>query len=65
MKALIGGKVRFMITGGAPISGEVLEFLKVVFSCAIIEGYGLTETAGGFTLTDKTDPQCGHVGSIS
>lgn len=52
MKKLIGGRVRKMITGGAPISAEVLEFLKVCFACPIFEGYGLTETSAASTLTN-------------
>jgi len=34
-KAILGGKVRLMITGSAPIAGDVLDFLKVCF-CAPI-----------------------------
>lgn len=39
-KAILGGNVRIMATGSAPISVEVLNFLKVCFCCPIIEGYG-------------------------
>jgi long-chain acyl-CoA synthetase len=35
MKAIMGGKVRIMVTGSAPISGEVLDFLKICFCCPI------------------------------
>lgn len=62
VSALIGGNVRYMITGGAPIAGEVLEFLKVVFSAPICEGYGQTETAAASTLSKAKDPMCGTVG---
>ena len=30
--------VRFMISGSAPISGEVIDFLRVVFGCQVVEG---------------------------
>jgi len=40
MKKALGGKVRLIITGSAPISPKVLESLKAMFSCPIIEGYG-------------------------
>ena len=62
MKYILGGKVRVMITGSAPISSDVLDFLKVCFSCPIIEGYGLTETCGSSTMTYMNDPHSGHVG---
>lgn len=35
VRALLGGRVRMMITGSAPIAGDVLDFLKVCFSCPI------------------------------
>lgn len=51
-----------MVTASAPIDKNVLEFLKCCFSCPILEGYGLTETTGGSSLTWKDDTTVGHVG---
>ena len=62
MKAILGGKVRIMVTGSAPISGDVLDFLKICFSAPIFEGYGMTETSASGTLTYGDDPISGHVG---
>jgi long-chain acyl-CoA synthetase len=39
-KAILGGNVRFMLTGSAPISVDVINFLKVCFCCPLLEGYG-------------------------
>jgi long-chain acyl-CoA synthetase len=36
--AVLGGRCRLMITGSAPISGDVLTFLRICFSCEIMEG---------------------------
>jgi long-chain acyl-CoA synthetase len=33
VRGQLGGNVRLMITGSAPISGDVLDFLKVTFGC--------------------------------
>jgi long-chain acyl-CoA synthetase len=51
-----------MIVGSAPIAGEVLNTLKVIFGCPILEGYGQTETSAPATVTRKDDPSAGHVG---
>lgn len=62
MKNMIGGNVRIMVTGSAPISGDVLKFLKVCFCAPICEGYGQTENSAAATLTKIDDPMVGHVG---
>lgn len=61
-RAALGGEVRYMITGSAPIDKQVLDFFKCCFSCPLIEGYGLTETSGGSSITWESDPTGGHVG---
>ena len=62
MKAMLGGNIKIMITGSAPISGEVIEFLKICFCAPITEGYGMTETMAGSCLTFHDDPDIGVVG---
>lgn len=62
MRVLLGGKVRVMVTGSAPIAGDVLDFLKICFSAPICEGYGMTETSAGSVITFPDDPQTGIVG---
>jgi len=62
MRALLGGQVRFMVTGSAPIEKQVIDFLKIVFSCPIVEGYGLTESSAGSCVADVDDNLTGHVG---
>lgn len=62
MKALLGGNVRIMITGSAPIATDVLDFLKIAFCAPILEGYGMTESSGGSCSTYAEDPESGHVG---
>lgn len=59
----LGGRVRVMLTGSAPISKEVLNFLKVCFCVQIHEGYGQTESAAPASITWTKDPTCGHVGA--
>jgi len=61
-KNALGGRVRLMLTGSAPIDAQVLAFLKICFCCPIIEGYGQTENCAAATLTYGNDNTSGHVG---
>jgi len=62
VKAMLGGRVKLMLTGSAPIDGKVLNFLKGCFCCPIVEGYGMTESCAGSFATYPMDPEIGHVG---
>lgn len=64
-REILGGRVRIMVTGSAPISAETMRFLKIAFSCEIYECYGQTETTGGSFATDPYDKNIGHVGGVT
>jgi long-chain acyl-CoA synthetase len=40
VRAVLGGRVEFMVSGSAPIRPNVLKLLRVAFSADIREGYG-------------------------
>uniref|UniRef100_A0A8C2ZGK4 Long-chain-fatty-acid--CoA ligase n=1 Tax=Cyclopterus lumpus TaxID=8103 RepID=A0A8C2ZGK4_CYCLU len=58
----LGGRVRVMVTGAAPISPAVLNFLRASLGCQIYEAYGQTECTAGCTFTMPGDATSGHVG---
>lgn len=59
--AKLGGRLRLIVTGGAPCDPDVLvHFAKLGFP--ILEGYGLTETAPVLTLNPPDAPRPGTVG---
>uniref|UniRef100_A0A8C4NNQ9 Long-chain-fatty-acid--CoA ligase n=1 Tax=Dicentrarchus labrax TaxID=13489 RepID=A0A8C4NNQ9_DICLA len=55
-------RVRVMVTGAAPISPSVLNFLRASLGCQIFEAYGQTECTAGCTFTTPGDATSGHVG---
>lgn len=44
IRARFGGRVRFMISGAAPVSPGVAPWLEAVLNVEFYQGYGLTET---------------------
>mmetsp|Transcript_23513 Transcript_23513/g.42406 ORF Transcript_23513/g.42406 Transcript_23513/m.42406 type:complete len:748 (-) Transcript_23513:120-2363(-) len=62
-KKMLGGRMKFTLSGGGAISGEVQEWVKVAFGCPLVQGYGLTETCGGSTIQHPFDNAVGIAGS--
>ena len=61
VRELLGGEVRFLISGGAPLKEETCEFFFAA-GVLLLEGYGLTETAGAVAFNMPDDFRIGSVG---
>ena len=62
VQALLGGRVRMMVAGSAPLSADVQKFVQSCFNAPLRQGYGLTETCAATTLCalhDNTPSQVG------
>ncbi|KAG8537228.1 hypothetical protein GDO81_024878, partial [Engystomops pustulosus] len=59
----MGGRVRVMVTGAAPISENVLSFLRAALGSQIFEAYGQTECGAGCSFSTPGDWTAGHVGA--
>jgi len=57
----LGGRLRFSLSGGAPLSKEIGEFFHAA-GLIILEGYGLTETTAGVLANSLFDYRFGTVG---
>lgn len=60
---LLGGKIRFCLSGGGPLSKETQQFMNIVFCCPVGQGYGLTECCGAATIVWPNDLTYGRVGA--
>ena len=62
IKALLGGKMNFILVGGAPLSSTTHEFIRVCLGSIVVQGYSLTETTCTGTVMENRDVTIGHVG---
>ncbi|XP_030500223.2 long chain acyl-CoA synthetase 4 [Cannabis sativa] len=63
VKQGLGGNVRLILSGAAPLAPHVEAYLRVVTCAHVLQGYGLTETcAGTFVSIPNELPMLGTVG---
>ncbi|GJJ75725.1 long-chain acyl-CoA synthetase [Entomortierella parvispora] len=62
VKQQTGGRLRFALSGGAPISQETQRFLSTAL-CPILQGYGMTESCGMCAILTPDVFNYGRVGS--
>jgi long-chain acyl-CoA synthetase len=58
---ILGGRMRVMISGGAPLSKKIAWFFRDA-GIVVIEGYGMTETSAATTINLPNQNQIGTVG---
>ena len=57
----LGGRIRWFCAAGGPIAKEIVSFFQAA-GIFVLEGYGLSEVAGGATLSNLGDFYPGSVG---
>jgi long-chain acyl-CoA synthetase len=62
LRAAMGGKITYAVSGGAPLGARLGHFYRGI-GITILEGYGLTETSAGMTINRPHNVKIGTVGS--
>jgi long-chain acyl-CoA synthetase len=61
LRAALGGRMRYAVSGGAPLGERLAHFFRGI-GVPVLEGYGLTETTAALTLNVPGATRVGSVG---
>ena len=62
MRSIVGGRVRLLLSGGAPLSADTHDFVRCALSLPLVQGYGLTESCACCSIMDAVEQSTGRTG---
>jgi len=63
IRYFLGGRVRLLLSGGAPLSPETHSLVRTCICVPLMQGYGLTETCACASVTSIHDRTTGRAGA--
>jgi long-chain acyl-CoA synthetase len=63
IRAALGGRIRFVVVGGAPMARQTGQFMMAA-GVVTVEGYGMTETSPVVAVNAVEAPRLGTVGKV-
>lgn len=63
IRALLGPNLRYIVSGGAPLSPDLAQFFSGM-GLTLLQGYGLSESTGPITVQLPNDRASGYVGPV-
>ncbi|CAL8102529.1 unnamed protein product [Calicophoron daubneyi] len=64
VRSALGGRLRAVLCGGAPMSDDILQFTRAALDVPVLTAYGLTESCGAVSISYFGDFTTGHVGAL-
>lgn len=61
----VGGKVKFIVSSGAPLLKEHCEFIQAAITPLVVQGYGLTECCAAMCVQQYPTKDCSTVGYVA
>ncbi|XP_060524665.1 fatty acid CoA ligase Acsl3-like [Cylas formicarius] len=62
IQMILGGRMKYILTGGAPLSADTQKEITTCLCAHVIQGYGLTESTSAACVENITTMQYGRVG---
>merc|ERR1711899_169957 len=62
MRAIVGGRIRLLLSGGAPLSPDTHDYVRNALCLPLVQGYGLTESCACGTIMDSDEIHLGAAG---
>ena len=64
IRNIFGGQIKYGISGSAPLPKDISIDFKLLMSCPLVEGFGMTELAGASHLSFEEDLSNNSVGAV-